>query len=357
MVERTDAEFVLKFDGAIVDAHGAAPAAVVAAALGAMQRLAHLIGMQHEGRELVHRARAPASVQARYAVMCGVPEQGCLLEPVRIAPLISDLVADQAAERAGQTLKRFFGAVRTQDATAISEAAPDGGYRRLMLTELLNMAPPADSGVTLDILDNKGCLAVSPGAARSYVEIMLRPPRSVDREGVLTGWLNEIDFASRKLLLLETSSQRKLTCLYEEAVEPMLLDNPRELIQVHGTIVRDAEGRPESIQDVRLVQALDLSPCRFDQLFLGNEEVRFDPPLDLIVEFDATTGMLSAADPDLGIDAYGETREILQASVRSELDTLWRFYANADPEVLTEDAVELRSRLITRFKALVPHAT
>ena len=337
MDDAEDTGFVLRFAGPVVEARGAAPAAAVAAALDAMQRLAHLVGMQQEGRDL--------------GQPCGVSQPGSLLEPLRLVSLDPDLLADEATRRAGRTLKRFFAGVQGNDAGAVAEAAPDRGYRRLMLSALLAMAPAPGGAVTLDILDSRHALAVSMDAVRPNVAALLRPARTVDHDGILTGTLNEIDFARRTLVILETSSERQLTCLYDESVEPMLLEHPRELIQVHGTIVRDAEGRPASIQDVSLVQPLDLSPFLIEHFVAGNQPVACDPPLDLAVEFDAAAGILTVADADLGIDAYGETRDRLSASLHSELDTLWRFYASADPAELAEDAEALRQRLRERFKA------
>lgn len=345
-----DTEFVLRFAGPVVEAQGAAPAAAVAAALNSMQRLAHLVGMQQDGRDLGQRARVPSNVQARYMVLCGVSEPGSLLEPVRLVSLEGDLLTDEATLQAGRTLKKFFCGVQDNDAGAVNQAAPDRAYRRLMLLALLAMAPTAGNAVTLEILDSSRSLALSTNSARSYLESLLKPEPNINQDGVLTGRLDEIDFVKRSLLLLETSSQRKLTCIYDEAVEPMLLDHPRELIQVHGVIVRDETGQPLGIQDVTLVQPLDLSPIRIEVFSSSGEEIWCDPPLDLLVEFDASTGVLTSVDPDLSIDAYGETRDLLDASLHSDLETLWRHYASADPTVLTEDAATLRQRLRERFK-------
>ena len=99
---------------------------------------------------------------------------------------------------------------------------------------------------------------------------------------------------------------------------------------VHGTIVRDAEGRPESMQNVTLVGALDLSPIRVDRFVVGSQDVSCVPRLELAVDFHPANGMLTAADADLGIDAYGETRDRLAGALLSELDVLWRYYTGAD---------------------------
>ncbi len=115
-------------------------------------------------------------------------------------------------------------------------------------------------------------------------------------------------------------------------------------------MVYTVEGKPESIQDVRLIQPLDRSAIKLDSFSAKGQQVRIDPPLTLDVEFGRETAMLTVREPLLGIDAFGETRDMVEASVRDEFDTLWRFYASAPDADLAPDALELKSRLKRRLR-------
>lgn len=351
-----DAAFELKFEGEIVEALGGAPAIVVAAALNGVQRLVHLIGMRHEGRTLDRRARPPATVQERYVVLCQGPRAGSHVEPFRIAPTVSGLVAVQAAGLASTELSNFLDALERRHFADVAAVVPDPTYRRFMLAAVIAMAPAPGSGVTLDVLSDGGGRRFRTEPARAFVSGLLRAAPSVDEDAMLIGRLDEIDFAARRMTLLELSTRRKLTCVYDEVVESMLLENPRELIQVFGTVVLDHQSRPESIQDVRLVQAVDRSPFRIEQFRSGNWVIAAEPLLELSVSFDAETQMLTAINAELGIDAFGETREALACALYDELDVLWRFYAQAPEADLAEDAVALKRRLLARFAEQHPDA-
>ncbi len=76
--------FDLRYTGESVKRSGAIPAAVLAQALGGLQRLVHLLAMRQEGRELNKRARATADIQLRFPVLCLPPKEGSYLSPTVI---------------------------------------------------------------------------------------------------------------------------------------------------------------------------------------------------------------------------------------------------------------------------------
>ena len=79
----------------------------------------------------------------------------------------------------------------------------------------------------------------------------MRAPVSRVVRGSVVGYFKKIDFSRREITIFHKETARDLSCVYEDYVEESLLDHPRDLLLLFGTVARDAEGRPVSIHDVR----------------------------------------------------------------------------------------------------------
>ena len=61
-----------------------------------------------------------------------------------------------------------------------------------------------------------------------------------------------------------------MECVYDDAIEDLLIENRRDLIQVTGLIVLDDAGAPKMITHVNDIRELDLSPLTVDTVKVGN---------------------------------------------------------------------------------------
>jgi hypothetical protein len=166
----------------------------------------------------------------------------------------------------------------------------------------------------------------------------------VDR--ALIGTLDGIDFGERKLRLVLPASRRPIECFYVEEAEPLLLANPRELIQVVGQVQVDASGEPVKMVETRDIREVDLDPLpllpfTIDGRRIAPREQRLlTPQLD-----EETQQVFILIDVALGIDLVAETRAELEEAYSALLPHLWRSYAMADDGQLAEDARGLKARL------------
>ncbi len=168
--------------------------------------------------------------------------------------------------------------------------------------------------------------------------------RSVVR--TVTGRLSRVDTVNRRLAVGIPGAPHPLECTYDRSIEQVLLDNPRELIQLTGTVTLDAQGRLLGLDDMETIVLLDLSPIVVDSIESARWTLRFREPLVMPVALDDTQQLLCAELGPLHIDAFAFTRAKLVTEIAEQIGMLWQEYAKADPIDLTLGARELRERLL-----------
>jgi hypothetical protein len=346
---RTSDHLLLRFAGALSEPH-AVPAAELARALDGIQRIVHLIGMRLEGRTLSRRARPSQEVQRRFVLVCELPQPGSYEQPLRLITRDPQLLAPQELERADADLARFLHAIGQRDEQRLEDAVADPTYRRFMLDALAQAMPDPLSGVSLEVLAN-GDRLLSSTTAQAFVEDQRRPRLSAASAGVVNGELIEIDFAVRRIRLRLLGVKRDIACSYEDSVEPTLLEHPRELIQVFGSVSVDARGVPRTIEAVDFIRPIqeeeDVSIDSFD---IGNRTVRARRTLAVSIRFDREEQLFTAAVPSLKIETVGETRDDVAEGIVAELRMLWRNYARADDVRLRAGGRDLKGRLLEAFE-------
>lgn len=333
----------------------AVPAAVLVQILENAQRAFELIGVQVEGREIRERARVSAATAKRFQLVCHVPEAGSYAMPVTVGGG-ADLLVLELAEKAVAIFKDVMGLVSSRNAGGLVGVLPDQRIRRRVLESIKGMAPRSDAGWTLDFHDaQNSAFATFDTDTIPFVEATLVPPEQREAARVVTGELTSIDFAARKLSIIYPPTSKILECLYEEAVEDLLYEKRRDLIQVTGRVLLDDQGTPKQIIDVTDIRDLDISPLAVTGVRTAALSLMVTAPMTLDVELDDTKQLLYVMQPDLGIDVFAPTRETLLAELQEQLAMLWNEYALAADDELDEPARQMKQALLAQF-AEVPHA-
>ena len=286
-------------------------------------------------------------VQQRFVLVCDLPHPGSFEQPLRLMALDPQLLSVEELERADADLTRFLQAVGQRNAHQLDEAVADPTYRRFMLDALAQAMPAPQSGLSLEVVTN-GDRLLSSSTVQAFVEDQRRPRLSAASAGVVNGELIEIDFTARRIRLRLLGAKRDIACSYEDSVEPTLLEHPRELIQVFGSVSVDARGVPRTIEAVDFIRPIqeeeDVSIDSFD---VGNRTVRARHPLAVRIRFDREEQLFTAS---LEIETVGETRDDVAEGIVAELRVLWRNYALGDDARLTAGARNLKGRLLEAFE-------
>jgi hypothetical protein len=166
----------------------------------------------------------------------------------------------------------------------------------------------------------------------------------------VTGRLSEIQFDERKITLVYPVTNRELVCIYNEAVEELLLERPRELIQITGEIILDDNDQPKKIVNVESIAEVDLSPFYLQSIEYAGRAFEFIKPLELTPELDETQQLYCLENPELGIDVYAYTRDQLDVELKEQLAFLWDTYALAADGELTGAAIAVKQNLLVTLR-------
>lgn len=329
----------------------AVPAAVLAQILISAQRSFELIGVHVEGRTVQQRARISAATRSRFQLVCRLPVPGCYAVPVELGG--NDLLAEHITA-AMDVFKKVIGGITKRDSETINKAMPDAGLRQRLLEAIRGMAPRADAKWSLKLWDAGN---IEFGELNTDSETTIRaaivPADERAESQVVTGYLTNINFTNRVVTIIYPPTKREMDCVYDEAIEDLLIDNRRDLIQVTGLIVLDDAGAPKKITNVNDIRELDLSPLMVDTVKVGTLVLKAKQSITLEPATDETKQLICVTHAELGIDAFARTRDALVSELNEQIGTLWHEYALADDAALDGIAIKLKQALRARFSEVV----
>ncbi len=325
------------------------PAVVLVQVLENAQRAFELIGVQVEGREIRTRARVAAATSKRFQLMCQLPEAGSYSMPVTVGgsgELFSAPLANQAFGIFREVMER----VSARSGVGLAAALPNERIRRRVLEAVKGMAPRADAQWKLNLHDDEDVsFANFDVQTIPFVEATLVPVEQRESARVVTGELKSIDFAERKVTIIYPPNSKELACIYDEAVEDLLYESRRDLIQVTGRVVLDDQGAPKQIIDVTDIRDLDLSSLEIHTIRHGHLTLKARRTLGLEPNLDETKQLLCIEYEALALDVFAPTRDALLAELSEQIAMLWTEYALAEDDALDAVARRLKEELHAAF--------
>jgi len=166
---------------------------------------------------------------------------------------------------------------------------------------------------------------------------------------VVTGYLTNINLTNRIITIFYPPTKLEMDCVYDNAVEDLLIENRRDLIQVTGLMVLDDAGTPKKITNANDIQELDLSPLLIDTVKVGNMVLKAKQTLTLEPATDETKQLICVTHAELGIDAFARTRDTLVRELNEQIGMLWQEYALARDEALEGMAIKMKQALLASF--------
>ncbi|MBK6928338.1 MAG: hypothetical protein IPH15_12620 [Comamonadaceae bacterium] len=326
-------------------------ASVLVQILQNAQQAFELIGVHVEGRSINQRARVSAATSQRFQLICQLPEPGCYALPVTVGGS-TELFEPEHAEKAFRIFRDVMERVSARNAKGLTDALPDEGIRRRVLEAVKGMAPRADAKWTLALHDATNAqFAAFDVLTIPFVQETLVPPAQREASRVVTGELKNIDFIEHKLTIIYPPTNKELECLYDEALEDLLYERRRDLIQVTGRVLLDDQGSPKKIINVSDIRDVDLSPLEIATVRHGALHLRVTPALSFEPTLDEGKQLLCIDDAFAGLDVcvFAPTREALLGELHEHLAMLWQEYAQAGDEDLDPVALQLKQALLARM--------
>lgn len=325
----------------------AVPAAVLAQILTSAQRSFELIGVHVEGRTIQQRARISATTRSRFQLVCRLPVPGCYAVPIELGG--NDLLAEHITA-AMDVFKKIIGGITNRDSVVIGKAMPDVGLRHRLLEAIRGMTPRADAKWSLKLWDAG---SIEFGELNTDSDATIRaaivPADEQAESQVVTGYLTNINFTNRIVTIFYPPTKREMECVYDDAVEDLLIENRRDLIQVTGLMVLDDTGVPKKITNVNDISELDLSPLVIDTVKVGKSVLKAKRNITLEPATDETKQLICVMNAELGIDAFARTRDALVSELNEQIGMLWQEYALVADDALDGVAIKMKQALLAAF--------
>jgi hypothetical protein len=343
-------QFEIRFEGRFADGQ-MLPVATLSQVLSAMQRAVHLLAMQYEDVSVRQRERVNKIVEAKYPLLCSLPKPGSFIVPVEIGDPTVALFAMDDVEAVSELFSDCCSFISRGDKSGLSAKIPDIARRDRFVEAVRTMSPSQGSGIKAGISQLAGTFRVSLDTLHERGKSCLSTAADPERQvRTVTGRLSEIQFDERKITLVYPVTNRELVCIYNEAVEELLLERPRELIQITGEIILDDNDQPKKIVNVESIAEVDLSPFYLQSIEYAGRAFEFIKPLELTPELDETQQLYCLENPELGIDVYAYTRDQLDVELKEQLAFLWDTYALAADGELTGAAIAVKQNLLVTLR-------
>jgi len=325
------------------------PADVLLRALDHLQKIVYLLAASETKQPINERLALTEEFRNRHGLRCGVPKASSFAVPLYTRPdrsLFGPATGPSPLDRTFDVLRSA-----SQEAWAsLAQAVPDPKYLTRILAELQAMLPrPGDRwGVAFRVGSNHVALdSRTYRAVRDYVS----PDVVEDTVMTVTGDLDRVDIAKRRIVIRYRPTGREIPCYCEGPALESVLENWSEPIQVTGRFTLDRTGHPTRLTHVTRVEPIDLSPMTFDRIDWSGRHLLIDPPIKLEPKMDDETGQLYLlVDPELDIDVFARTREEVIDELSEQIMFQWDIYALEVPGKLTSGARRLRSSLLARMR-------
>ena len=320
------------------------PLQLLATVFGGVQNTIYYIAMAESGVTPRRRTRVPEDIRNRYQLIRLADHNSAYAVETGFAP------ADQAPlpfapDDRARVLGKYISlvdAVSEHDANILPALFPDKMWERKILESVRTYCPREGEQWSLTVSGKDGgAVATLLPETYQYIGELLAEPMLA--EMTVSGRLMRVLLDQGRFGILHEPTNRILDCGYSPKQEELVMDNLKQTIHVTGMVELDASGLPKKIKDVTDIRPLDLSPLLLKLIDTAEGRLAFKQAESIQPTFE--DGQVVFELPSLNIIASGATREDAVEELASDLIWLWKEYALAPCDELSQDAKELAERL------------
>lgn len=328
------------------------PVSLLTQTLATLQELVHLFALQEEGRSLRQRLRLSEEIKAKYVLQCSPPQAGSFAVTGHVRSQPGDLFANQNVAHVVTNLHRFSRATVDGQADVLPQIIPDSRLRHRVLTRLISLSPAPGSGYRYELLNGTGAAIALEETLPNRIESLLTSPTERAELQTVTGRLDAIAFGEHKLTIIYAPKRRALECFYDEDLEPMLLENRRDLIQVTGRVIMDDDNHPKRLEEVEQIRDLDLSPFVLNEVAGAGFRLRPRQSIPLQPSLSETEQLICIEHSAWDLDVFAPTRGELFQELKEQVLMLWTEFARASADALSAPARRVKEQLLEDWEEL-----
>ncbi len=338
-------QFVVKIDGPAVINHSVS-FKMLASILEGIQNTFYYIAMETVKREVKSRARVPVDIQqacelrrvmekpGSYQVVAEIPEP---LEPEMFEGIdLGKSVMDKYMETAGW----ISGVQNVRD---ISEIFPEPRHRTRILKSIEKYSPREGDEWSLVFEDgaDKRYYGTIDFKGRQKITQVVNVPKFETM--TVIGRLMRIHLDEYKMYIQYPPTGKLLEVHYSPDSEDLIIESRDGYIQLNGMVEADEKGDPQRILEVNYIQELDLSPVKL--LVVRGEDMAIELKEPLLIEPAFENQEVVLYYSNFNIIAAGQDRDEAVQEFEQDFIWLWKEYALAEDELLSEDAITMKLEL------------
>ncbi len=338
--------FVVKIDGPAIKNHSVS-FKILANLLDGIQDTFNNIGMEIAKREVKTRARVPGDIQQACELKRVIERPGSYEVVTEISdPLQGEIF--QGMDLGKMALDKYLGMTAWMSGESsdsdIRQLFPEEKHRTRILKSVQKYIPREGDDWNLVFKD--------PGGTRQYGFLTHQSNQRINKtiyspqfeSKTIAGELTKISFDQHRIVIKHVPTGKSLECSYNPEDEDAILENRDGYLLISGLIELDPRGNPDKISNVTDIRFLDLSPVKFSRIASESLVLELKEPLIVEPQFDDPEVILPY--DDLNIIAAGLDRDDAIQDFEDDFIWLWREYAKADDQSLSNDALTLKNSLL-----------
>ncbi|ABB24718.1 hypothetical protein [Pelodictyon luteolum] len=324
-------------------------AEVLSAALQGFQRAVFVLAMDARNEQSVSSGYIPKAIQKMFPVRCWIPTAGSYQLPMTVGSYTEAGSIEEVTPVIETLHDCLRGLHDSEDQPFLKVRNPH--YRLRLLNAFQTLVPKAGQPWKLAISGPGQPVVSLSGVDVGKINTIRERLRHQERVSqTITGYLQAMEFAGRRITILYPENNRELECVYDVDWEPELLAARRGLVQVTGTVSVDAGDLPVRIHDVESIEPLDMSDFEVSEVEYPGGKLSIDPPLVLSPELTESSQYLMLLDEQWNIEVIAATREQLLSELQEQVVANWIEYGKEDDAMLTEGARNVKRLMRDRIK-------
>lgn len=162
--------------------------------------------------------------------------------------------------------------------------------------------------------------------------------------------LRELEEDKQIAIVLVPRTRQSIRFKYDSTLKQVLLANVSKLVEIDGKIRMDECDNPIAVSTVKHIELVNTNDIVVAEILPDFLHLN-DTSLHLIkVELDETQRFYCAELEDLNLFACGLSRGHLKEQLRENLEVCWDEFVREDGSDLSQDARDLRDKLLSSFK-------
>jgi len=325
----------------IKDPDAPIPALLVAEKFQSLQNLLYVIGDFLEGNPYRISGDFPGPVKDKYTLVVKNLEIGSVGATLGISDTQQGLfpLFPMSGETAIGLASDIVHIGQNDDdiSAKVAEKIPDEQRALRVIQVVDNLWPDVRSPYSVRIgLGSPRSFLLNP-LRKPVIQLALHKiPEATEK--TVVGRLIQIRVDKKHECRIDTPSG-EVTCRYTPEMEKSMKNFVGNVVSIFGRMNENSKLEISSEKAIEQLSHLPLSEIAFK-----NSRILLKQPLILEVQFDHDEYILSHDDLPLLVSAPSLRQGIRE--IEEEFTSLWDEYVEVDPDTLTKDAVELRSKLI-----------